>query len=149
SEAALERMIRELDRLEHRKGKVVRLGRSLAWSTIALEVHVDPGRAGTEILVWRRMSLALRIRTTLWMAAGFLLGALVLTIFEEGGMRDDALLPIFLLVMLGGGALLGRRVGHRRHASALPARRAQLEFIADRLVMLASAPDAARDHVAS
>jgi len=141
SEAALERITRELDRLEKKKGKVVRLGGGLTWSTPALEVHVDPGRAGTEILVWRRLSLGLRIRSALSMAAGALIGAFVLTIFEESGALDSDLAAVLVLVMLLGGAALGLRSSHRRHAKALPPRRAQLEFIADRLVMLATAPD--------
>jgi serine/threonine protein kinase len=141
SEAALDRITRELDRLENKKGKVVRLGGGLTWSTPALEVHVDPGRVGTEILVWRRLTTALRTRTALSMLAGFIVGAFVLAGLAETGLFDEALAPLIVLATLGGGPLLGLRSSHRRHAKALPPRRAQLEFIADRLVMLASAPD--------
>jgi predicted Ser/Thr protein kinase len=145
SEAGLDRITRELDRLEKTKGKVVRLGAGLTWSTRTLEVHVDPGRESTEILVWRRLSIGLRIRSALSMGAGFVLGMIVAATLEEILALDGDAMPIVLLITLVGGAVLGLRTSHRRHAETLPPRRAQLEFVADRLVMLALAPDLTRD----
>ncbi|MBC7978496.1 MAG: hypothetical protein H7138_26215, partial [Myxococcales bacterium] len=139
--AALERITRELDRLEGRRGKVVRLGASLTWSTPALEVHVDPVVGGTQLLVWRRMSWALRLSSAFWMLFGLVCGALGIAIAEGCGMLQGGFEMILIFVLLGGGAYQGLHFGYARHARALPARRAQLDFIADRLVLLASGGD--------
>jgi serine/threonine protein kinase len=80
----LEILVRELDRLEDRRGKVERLGACLAWSTTTLEVHVDVTPAGTEILVWRRLARQLRRRTVGWMLFGCWLGCLFLAVTLGG-----------------------------------------------------------------
>ncbi len=141
SQSALDRVTRELDRLEGRRGKVVRLGGGLTWSTRALEVHIDPTEGSTQILVWRRLDDALLMRTAVSMGLGFILGAMSIAVFDGFGLltRDSEL--VIILACLFGGALLGRRRSHQRHALALPARRAELEFIADRIVTLSRAPE--------
>jgi serine/threonine protein kinase len=143
TEAALTRITRELDRLEGARGKVVRLGTGLTWSTPALEVHVDLDHEGTRILVWRRLSRALLRRVVVCMGLGFFFGALGIGVADGFGLLMDDLELLVVLVLLGTGLFQGRHVAHERHARALPVARAQLEFIADRVVQLARAPEPA------
>ena len=49
--------------------------------------------------------------------------------------------PIIVLGCFIGGSIAGLRRTRLHHARALPAERAQCEFVADRLVTLARAPD--------
>ncbi len=140
SEAALDRLTRELDRLEGTRGKIVRLGAGLTWSTPALEVHVDLDRDGTQLLVWRRLGSRLRRRAAGWTSLGFLGGALAIPVAEAFGSMGGGFEVAVVLGLLGGGAFIGLRTAHDRHAAALPARRAELEFIADRLLVVAGAP---------
>lgn len=142
SEAALVRITRELDRLEGTRGKVVRLGTGLTWSTAALEVHVDLDRAGTRILVWRRLSRALRRRVAWSMALGFFCGALGIAVADGFGLLVRAYEALFVFGLLGMGLVQGLRVAHERHAKALPAMRAQVEFVADRIAQVGGAVEA-------
>ncbi|HWB82176.1 MAG TPA: serine/threonine-protein kinase [Nannocystaceae bacterium] len=141
TEAGLARITRELDRLEDTRGKVVRLGTGLTWSTPALEVHVDLDHDGTRILVWRRLSRALMRRMAVSMVLGFFFGTLGIAIADAIGLLGGDLEAIVILGLLAIGVSRGRRAAHERHARALPAERAQLEFIADRVVQLARAPE--------
>src|SRR5690606_16778099 len=59
-ESTVKVLLRELDRLGGRRGKVAKLGPSVAWSTRELEVHIDPSARGTQLLVWRRLDRTLR-----------------------------------------------------------------------------------------
>jgi hypothetical protein len=142
-EATIEILTRELDRLEHRRGKVERLGACVAWSTRGLEVHVDVTPQGTEILVWRRLEDQLRRRAVGWTVFGCWLGCMFIAV-TLGGMdlahgALEALVPLVVLGSLIGGSVMGYRKALGRHARALPSERAKLEFIADRLVGLARA----------
>ncbi|MBX7084747.1 MAG: serine/threonine protein kinase [Nannocystaceae bacterium] len=137
SEAALERMTRELDRLERVRGRVARLGTGLTWTTEALELHVDVDERGTNLLLWRRLGGALRRRFLRSGIAGFFAGALAIPIAEGlGWMRGghDAAVVLGLLI---GGAWLGVHAARRRAQAALAGERAQLEFVADRVAQLA------------
>ncbi len=140
---SLDFIVRELNRLEGRKGKVARMGPSLTWSTRDLEVHVDATPTGAELLVWRRLDRKRRRRTLGWMAFGAWLGSMFIAIFEGGGIISAIpwidLVPLFVLGSLFGGAAMGYRKAQRRHARSLPSEQARIEFIADRLVGLASA----------
>ncbi len=137
SEAALERMTRELDRLEHARGRVARLGTGLTWTTEALELHVDVDERGTNLLLWRRLGGALRRRLVRSGILGFFGGSLAIPIAEGlGWLRggNDAAVVLGLLV---GGVWMGVRAAKRRAQAALPGERAQLEFVADRVAQLA------------
>jgi len=142
-EATLEILARELDRLGGRRGKVERLGTCLAWSTRKLEVHVDVTPHGTEILVWRRLAGELRRRMVGWMLLGTWLGCLFMAVVISGlEPIRGALEAVAMVVVFGsliGGAAMGYRKALRRHVQALPSVRADLEFMADRLVGLARA----------
>jgi serine/threonine protein kinase len=139
----LEILSRELDRLEGRRGKVARLGACMAWSTHKLEVHVDASPRGTEILVWRRLTSDLRRRVVGWMLFGTWLGclfmAIVLNALEPIRGPIEAVAMFVVFGSLIGGAAMGYRKALGRHTRSLPAARADLEFIADRLVGLARA----------
>jgi hypothetical protein len=141
SEAALGRMTLELDRIGGRRGKITRLGTGLAWSTRALEVHIDIDATGTRVLVWRRLAPALRRRRASLGALGFFLGALTISLAEALGLLRGGFEAPIVLALLGLGAALGMHVAGEQHTRALPARRAELEFIADRLMQLAAARD--------
>jgi serine/threonine protein kinase len=141
SAAALDRITRELDRVEGRRGKIVRLGAGLTWSTSALEVHVDPDQGGTQLLVWRRLRGALRRRSILWAAFGSFLGTIAIAVFDAFGMMQGGFEPALVLMCLLGGSWQGLHYARARHTRALPTHRAYLDFVADRLAMLASAPD--------
>jgi serine/threonine protein kinase len=143
-EATLEILTRELDRLGGRRGKVERLGTCLAWSTPKLEVHVDVTPRGSEILVWRRLAGELRRRTVGWMLFGTWLGCLFMAVMLASlepihGAVAEALSILVVFGSLIGGATMGYRKALGRHARALPSARADLEFVADRLVGLARA----------
>jgi len=145
TESALTRITRELDRLERTRGRVVRLGTGLTWSTAALEVHVDLDHDGTRILVWRRLKWALRRRVAWSMMLGFFFGALGIGVVDGIGLLNGGGFEIAIIfTLLATGAFQGLRVAHERHARALPAQRAHLEFIADRILQLARAPDPTR-----
>jgi serine/threonine protein kinase len=142
TESALTRITRELDRLEGARGKVVRLGTGLTWSTSALEVHVDLDHDGTRILVWRRLNWALRRRVVWSMMLGMFFGALGIGVADGIGLLQGGGFEVMIIfTLLATGVFQGRRVGHERHAKALPAKRVQLEFIADRIMQLARAPE--------
>ena len=74
----------------------------------------------------------------------YVLGGILAGIFGEILDLDEDFMPFVVIAMMLGGVMQALHISHARHAKSLPARRAQLEFIADRLVMLASAPDATR-----
>ncbi len=139
--SALEIMVRELDRLAGRRGKVQRLGASLTWTTKTLEVHVDVDARGTELLVWRRLGRAMRRRTVLWTGLGTWLGSLMIAVFGNSGLFDtdlfEALIPLMVFGPLLGGGWMGYRKAQSRHRRALPAARAEIDFIADRISGLA------------
>ncbi len=135
-------LTRELDRLGGKRGKVERLGACMTWSTRKLEVHVDVTARGSEIFVWRRMTGELRIRTVAWMLFGTWLGSLFLAVTLGGMELDevlDPLVPLIVMASLLGGAVMGYRKALGRHVRSLPAVRADLEFVADRLVALSRA----------
>jgi hypothetical protein len=122
---------------------VERLGTCLAWSTRKLEVHVDVTPGGTEILVWRRLQGELRRRTAGFMLLGCWLGSLFIAV-TMGALDPlrgavEFLAPLIVIGSLVGGAVMGYRKAIGRHARALPSARADLEFVADRLVGLARA----------
>lgn len=139
SEDALARITRELDRLEGTRGKVVRLGSGLTWSTAALEVHVDVDLEGTRVLVWRRLSRKLRRRIVVSMALGFFYGAMALAVADGVGLLVGAYEALFVFGLLGTGLWQGWRVAHERHAAALAGERAGVEFVADRVLQIGRA----------
>ncbi len=143
SEAALGRVVGELERVEGRRGKIVRIGSGLTWSTPALEVHLDLDGSATQLLVWRRLAPSLRSRTVQWTLLGFLAGALAIPIAEGFGWLGNGLEAAVVFGLLGMGSFLGFRTARDRHERALPVHRAQLEFIADRLLVVAAAQPAA------
>ena len=142
SEAALGRMTLELDRVSDRRGKVTRVGTGLIWSTRALEVHVDVDAAGTRVLVWRRLAPALRRRRASLGVLGLFFGALSITLAEAMGLLSGGFEGPIVLGLLGVGVAMGIHVADEHHERALPARRAELEFLADRLMQLAAAREA-------
>ena len=85
------------------------------------------------------MRIANRLASVFSLPGGILAG-----IFGEILDLDEDFMPFVVIAMMLGGVMQALHISHARHAKSLPARRAQLEFIADRLVMLASAPDATR-----
>jgi len=138
-------MVSELDRLERRRGRVQRLGASLAWSTRDLEVHVDATATGMELLVWRRLDRRRRRRTAGWMLFGAWLGSLFIgavagsELLELIGLAN--LMPLFVIGSLLGGAAMGYRKAQRRHVRSLPSEQERIEFVADRMVTLAGADE--------
>lgn len=141
SDTGLVRIARELDRLEGRRGKVERLGTGMTWSTKTLEVHVDPEEGGTRVFVWRKLQRGLRKRIALSMALGFFFGTMGIAVADGIGLLVGAYEALFVFGLLATGLWQGHRVAHEQHAKALPGARAQVEFMADRVVQLGRAPE--------
>ncbi|MEM9455974.1 MAG: serine/threonine-protein kinase [Myxococcota bacterium] len=143
SEDTQQLLVRELIRLEGRRGKVERLGSCLTWTSRELEVHLDVSAQGTELLVWRKLQHRRRRATFGWMAFGMWLSSIFIAAIEGSGLVSSIetfeLVPLFVIGTLFGGGVAGYRKAQRRLARSLPAERARLEFIADRLVALGQA----------
>ena len=57
------------------------------------------------------------------------------------GLLNGGLEPLIVFGLLGTGGALGMTHAQQRHTAALPAERAELEFIADRVAVLAASRD--------
>ena len=138
---ARERIARELARLEGRRGKLALLGRGFTWSNRALEVHVDVDATGTRVLVWRKLARSIRKRRVLWTVLGVIAGGMGIAVADGIGLLNGGLEPLIVFGLLGTGGAMGMTHAQQRHTAALPAERAELEFIADRVAVLAASRD--------
>ena len=93
------------------------------------------------MLVWRKLARSIRKRRVLWTVLGVIAGGMGIAVADGIGLLNGGLEPLIVFGLLGTGGAVGMTHAQQRHTAALPAERAELEFIADRIAVLAASRD--------